>query len=292
VGPHSGPGKMAGGAFTGHGQAACPLGSSLLPRFQGGSRRGSATVVSASTINGFFTKGFNEPDDPGESSDQWSETEDAEGTTLRIADCKMPTKKGLFRMRSYRHQGTKRVMRDGEQVLEWVDMEPVVLYKGIKGSPMKENVLVRVHDQCFTSEVMGSRRCDCREQLEMAMELVQKQGGAIIYLPQEGRGIGLANKVAAYHLQDKGLDTVDANRQLGFGDDERVYGCVPFILKDLGIESVQLMTNNPMKVRQLTELGVHVSSRHSAVVKSNPYNEGYLRAKAQRMAHVFNFDDE
>lgn len=118
------------------------------------------------------------------------------------------------------------------QVLEWVDMEPVVLYKGIKGSPMKSNVLVRVHDQCFTSEVMGSRRCDCREQLELAMDMVQKQGGAIIYLPQEGRGIGLANKVAAYHLQDQGLDTVDANRRLGFDDDERVYGCVPFILRD------------------------------------------------------------
>lgn len=92
-------------------------------------------------------------------------------------------------MRSYRHQGTKKVSRDGEQVLEWVDMEPIVLYKGIKGDPMKENVLVRVHDQCFTSEVMGSRRCDCREQLELAMEMVQKQGGAIIYLPQEVRNI-------------------------------------------------------------------------------------------------------
>jgi hypothetical protein len=96
-----------------------------------------------------------------------------------------PSHRGMFRMRSYRHQGTKKVSRDGEQVLEWVDMEPIVLYKGIKGNPMKENVLVRVHDQCFTSEVMGSRRCDCREQLELAMEMVQKQGGAIIYLPQE-----------------------------------------------------------------------------------------------------------
>ena len=169
-------------------------------------------------------------------------------------------------------------------MLEWIEMEPVIIYKGnLKGS---QRAVVRVHDQCYTSEVLGSKRCDCREQLELALDYINQHGGALIYMPQEGRGIGLANKIAAYQLQDGGLDTVDANRALGFGDDERDYACVPFMLKDMGIQGIRLMTNNPFKIRQLTELGVKVVGAKAHIVDSNEFNAKYLRTKAVRMAHV------
>ena len=207
-----------------------------------------------------------------------------EGSTQFIAECELPTDRGNFRMRAYSYRGAKVVVRDGENVLEWTEMEPVVIYKGnLRGS---SKAVVRVHDQCYTSEVLGSKRCDCREQLELALDYINQHGGALIYMPQEGRGIGLANKIAAYQLQDGGLDTVDANRALGFGDDERCYACVPFMLKDMGIKGIRLMTNNPFKIRQLTELGVSIVGAKSHVVASNEYNAKYLRTKAARMAHV------
>lgn len=135
-----------------------------------------------------------------------------------VSQCELPTDRGLFHLRAYRYT------KAGKTV------EPVVLFQGdVHG---QRNVLVRVHDQCLTSEVLGSKRCDCKEQLELAMDrIAEGDGGMIIYLPQEGRGIGLANKVAAYNLQEKGLDTVDANLFLGFGDDERTYDYVPYIIK-------------------------------------------------------------
>ena len=207
-----------------------------------------------------------------------------EGSTQFIAECELPTDRGNFRMRAYSYRGAKVVVRDGENVLEWTEMEPVVIYKGnLRGS---SKAVVRVHDQCYTSEVLGSKRCDCREQLELALDYINQHGGALIYMPQEGRGIGLANKIAAYQLQDGGLDTVDANRALGFGDDERCYACVPFMLKDMGIKGIRLMTNNPFKIRQLTELGVSIVGAKSHVVASNEFNAKYLRTKAARMAHV------
>lgn len=207
-----------------------------------------------------------------------------EGSTQFVAECELPTDRGNFRMRAYSYRGAKVVVRDGENVLEWTEMEPVVIFKGnLRGS---NNVVVRVHDQCYTSEVLGSKRCDCREQLELALDYINRHGGALIYMPQEGRGIGLANKIAAYQLQDGGLDTVDANRALGFGDDERCYACVPFMLKDMGITGIRLMTNNPFKIRQLTELGVTIVGAKSHVVAPNDFNAKYLRTKAARMAHA------
>ena len=206
-----------------------------------------------------------------------------EGSTNFIAECCMPTDRGMYRLRSYRYQGAKNVWRNGERVLEWVEMEPVVMYSGdLRG---KSGVVVRVHDQCFTSEVMGSKRCDCKEQLDMALTYIMAHGGAIIYMPQEGRGIGLANKIAAYELQDGGLDTVDANRHLGFDDDERSYDCVPDILAEMEISSVELVTNNPFKVRQLTDLGVTIDRTRPSFVAPNKFNSQYLRTKAARMAH-------
>lgn len=187
-----------------------------------------------------------------------------------------------------RYKGAKIVVRNGERVIEWTEMEPVVVMHGdLRG---KEKVLVRVHDQCFTSEVLGSKRCDCKEQLDMAMLHILQNEGAVIYMPQEGRGIGLANKIAAYELQDGGLDTVDANRHLGFEDDERSYSCVPFILQDMGIESVQLITNNPYKIHHLKDSGVKIDSVTPSIVVPNMHNLKYLRTKAERMAHLLSLD--
>eukprot|EP00960_Hanusia_phi_P069208 767028-Hanusia_phi.AAC.4 len=211
-----------------------------------------------------------------------------EGKTEFIAECQMPTDRGMFRLRSYRYRGAKVVTRNGERVLEWTEMEPVVMVSGdLRG---KEGVVVRVHDQCFTSEVLGSKRCDCKEQLDMALNYINLNSGAIIYMPQEGRGIGLANKIAAYQLQDNGLDTVDANRHLGFEDDERSYDCVPAILEDMGIQSVQLVTNNPYKIQQLTDVGVKIDRTKPSLVEPNTYNVKYLRTKAARMSHSLKLD--
>ena len=134
-------------------------------------------------------------------------------------------------------------------------------------------------------------RCDCKEQLKMSLAYIKKHGGAIIYMQQEGRGIGLANKIAAYALQDEGLDTVDANLYLGLPEDCRQYGAVPSILRDLQVESIRLITNNPRKVNRLRSLGVPVTSTIPMVVKkANPYNRRYLETKQERMQHD-NFGD-
>lgn len=149
------------------------------------------------------------------------------------------------------------------------------------------DVVVRVHDACFTSEVLGSLKCDCAEQLQMAMQYIQDcPPGIVIYLQQEGRGIGLANKIAAYALQEEGYDTVDANRQLGFADDCREYSSVRNILQDLGITSIKLMTNNPRKINTLEALGVTITERIPCIVEAQEFNRDYLDVKAARMSHV------
>jgi GTP cyclohydrolase II len=155
----------------------------------------------------------------------------------------------------------------------------------------KENVLVRMHSECFTGDVLGSRRCDCGEQLDNAMKLIDQEGsGLIIYLRQEGRGIGLESKLHAYNLQDMGLDTVDANLVQGLPADERDYSVAVEILKDLGIHSVRLMTNNPTKVEALEEHSVVVSERIPLGATVYEDNREYLITKAQRMNHQFNLD--
>ena len=152
---------------------------------------------------------------------------------------------------------------------------------------------MRVHDACFTSEVLGSLKCDCREQLQLALQLIHNEPpGMVIYLQQEGRGIGLANKIAAYALQEKGLDTVDANRALGLPDDCREYSAVRHILHDLGIESIVLMTNNPRKIVEMESLGIKVNGRVPCIVSPSEFNQGYLNAKEQRMSHMLTDRDE
>ena len=162
--------------------------------------------------------------------------------------------------------------------------EHVALVRGeLRG---KQGVLVRVHSECLTGEVFGSLKCDCKEQLDAAMVAIARAGeGAVLYLRQEGRGIGLANKIRAYALQSRGHDTVDANRLLGLPDDARRYDVARDMLAHLGVESVRLMTNNPGKVDGLRELGVRVVARVPVVVPANPHSAGYLEAKRLRMEH-------
>ena len=195
------------------------------------------------------------------------------GETDFIAETKLPTDRGFYRLRGYRHSV------DGAPATEPV----AICFGDIEG---RESVPVRVHDACFTSEVLGSLKCDCKQQLQLAMDYIQENDGMVIYLHQEGRGIGLANKIAAYALQDQeGLDTVDANRALGLPDDVREYTAVANILEDLGIRSIRLMTNNPRKVATLEKLGVRIDGRIPCIVKANLFNQGYLEAKEGRMKH-------
>ncbi len=151
----------------------------------------------------------------------------------------------------------------------------------------KRHVLCRVHSECLTSEVFGSLKCDCKEQLEHAQQEIVRAGeGVILYLRQEGRGIGLANKIRAYELQSSGHDTVDANRLLELPDDAREYDAAAAMLEHLGILSVRLMTNNPEKVDALRKLGVEVEERKPSHIRPNPFSKAYLEAKRRRMNHA------
>ncbi|QNN68474.1 GTP cyclohydrolase II [Sphingomonas lutea] len=147
--------------------------------------------------------------------------------------------------------------------------------------------LVRLHSECLTGDVFGSLKCDCGPQLKEALRLIGAEGGGILlYLRQEGRGIGLANKLRAYALQDRGLDTVDANRRLGFADDERDYAHAAAMLRALGVERVRLLTNNPAKVRGLEAAGIAVAERVAHHMPANPHNADYLAAKRKKSGHL------
>jgi GTP cyclohydrolase II len=151
-----------------------------------------------------------------------------------------------------------------------------------------EPVLARVHSECLTGDALFSMRCDCGSQLEAALKAIAENGrGALFYLRQEGRGIGLLNKIKAYKLQDEGADTVEANEQLGFGADMRDYSLLLPMFRYLNIKSVRLMTNNPRKVNALEELGIEVAERIALHTGSNPHNERYLETKAGKLGHIF-----
>jgi 3,4-dihydroxy 2-butanone 4-phosphate synthase/GTP cyclohydrolase II len=158
-----------------------------------------------------------------------------------------------------------------------------------------EPVLVRVHSSCATGDIFGSLRCECGDQLHKSMEIIEKEGqGAIVYIQQEGRGIGLMNKIKAYKLQEEGLDTVDANVHLGFDPDERDYGVGAQIIRSLGIEKMRLITNNPVKRVGLEGYGLKVVDTVPIEVKPNQFNEFYMRTKRDRMGHSlqrFDYDD-
>ncbi len=161
------------------------------------------------------------------------------------------------------------------------DKEHLAIFK----EPLSDVPIVRIHSECLTGDGLGSLKCDCRDQLEFALMEIEKNGGMVIYLRQEGRDIGLLNKVNAYALQDEGLDTVEANHQLGFGADERTYEVVEYILDYFGIKKIKLLTNNPKKIESLK--GVEIVKRLPIVISSNEYNEDYLKVKKEKMGHLY-----
>lgn len=165
------------------------------------------------------------------------------------------------------------------------DKEHIALIKGdLEG---KEDVLIRIHSECFTGDILGSLRCDCGSQLKRAMKRVDEEGeGAVLYLRQEGRGIGLLNKLRAYTLQDNGADTVEANVKLGFDPDMRDYSIAAQMIKALGIKSVRIMTNNPEKIKGLEEYGIKVTGREAIETGFNPSNERYMKTKKEKMGHI------
>lgn len=164
------------------------------------------------------------------------------------------------------------------------DKEHLAIVKGnVKG---KKDILLRIHSECLTGDVFGSKRCDCGEQLHNALHRIEDQGeGVVIYMRQEGRGIGLTNKIKAYALQEEGLDTVEANEKLGFPADMREYHLAAQIIRYLGIESIRLMTNNPAKTHGLEDLGINISNREPIVIEANDVNKEYLHTKAVKMGH-------
>lgn len=191
----------------------------------------------------------------------------------RVSSARIPNEYGEYTLHLYHN-----TMDDKEHL--------AFVYGDVAG---KDNVMVRVHSECFTGDVLGSQRCDCGEQLQRAMQLIAEEGeGVVLYLRQEGRGIGLAEKLRAYNLQDQGHDTVEANLMLGHQADARDYTVAALMLKDLDVRSLRLLTNNPSKIEQLQEHGITISSRVGLTpILVNEQNRRYLFTKITRMSHMF-----
>ena len=212
---------------------------------------------------------------------------------VRYAESDVPTEYGVVRLVVYRMGGPDAAppvsSRDSRPPV--APEEHVAIVVGDPGAAQAaggEPVLVRVHSECWTGEVLHSHKCDCRAQLDLALHKIEEAGrGVVVYLRQEGRGIGLGNKVRAYALQEAGVDTVDANRMLGFADDGRTYDVAAAILTDLGVAKVALLTNNPRKVEGLRAHGIQVTERVPATTEPNEHNADYLAVKARRMGHKF-----
>jgi GTP cyclohydrolase II len=202
------------------------------------------------------------------------------GTLCRVATARMPTKWGMFNAAGFARQSPNGIQR-GDTALAMV-----------MGDLRRQAPLLRIHSQCFTGEGLGSLRCDCSDQLSMAMRAIAAEGhGLVIYEYQEGRGIGLMAKLQAYELQDRGIDTVEANHALGFSGDCRDYSLPVAILREIGVNRVRLLTNNPAKSRALTDAGIEVVARIPCEAKANPYSLSYLRTKKEKMDHALRLPD-
>ncbi|MCL4105798.1 UNVERIFIED_CONTAM: hypothetical protein GTU68_028675 [Idotea baltica] len=187
------------------------------------------------------------------------------------SEAMIPTPNGVFKMIAYAD--------DNENLMPHV----VLVHSELVS---KDNVVMRIHSECLTGDLFGSKRCDCGEQLEKALQIIGEEKGVLIYLRQEGRGIGLINKLKAYQLQDEGMNTIDANIHLGFEPDERDYEVASEILKDLEINSVRILTNNPEKVNGLNEYGIKVAERLPIIISPSEENEAYLKIKNDLMGHL------
>jgi GTP cyclohydrolase II len=180
----------------------------------------------------------------------------------------LPTKYGKFKIKAYK-DGNQEHLAIMSQDFETIDAP-----------------YVRIHSECLTGDTLGSLKCDCQNQLDLSLKFIALEGGLVIYHRQEGRNIGLLNKVNAYALQDQGRNTIQANLELGFGEDDRDYSIVGHIFKDLGVKKLKLITNNPKKIQYVESLGVEILERIPAITKSNKYNEAYLFTKKEQMGHM------
>lgn len=184
---------------------------------------------------------------------------------IKISDkASLPTKFGEFQIKAFRQN----------------EKEHLVIFK----EPFNDAPIIRVHSECLTGDALGSLKCDCGPQLAFALNLISKKGGMVIYLRQEGRSIGLLNKVNAYALQDKGLNTIEANHQLGFKADQRTYEMVEFILNHFAIKKIKLLTNNPKKIEAIK--GIEIVERLPVITEANPHNKNYLHVKKEQMGHL------
>ena len=194
-----------------------------------------------------------------------------EGRTVEIVQsdvAKLPTRYGTFQIKAY---------KDGAQEhLAIMSQDFATL----------DDPVVRIHSECLTGDVLGSLKCDCNNQLDLALQMISQKGGMVIYHRQEGRNIGLVNKVNAYKLQDEGYNTIEANKMLGFKADERDYRAVGFILNDLGVTQLRLVTNNPRKITYIENLGIDIIQRIPAITEVQTYNQRYLDVKKNELGHL------
>ena len=195
-------------------------------------------------------------------------------TIQKIAEAKLPTHWGEFKVIAFEDKK--------------LNEEHLLLYMG----ELQNDSLLRIHSQCLTGDTLYSLKCDCGSQLAMALQRISEQGvGMLIYMAQEGRGIGLVNKIRAYELQDKGMNTIEANEALGFAADERDYSYCKEILSAVNISSVRLMTNNPRKIKGLEDVGIKVTERVPIEIEPNKHNEDYLKVKADKLGHMIGPSD-